>query len=227
MNSKNKFLLFLVFVLVSVLIASLSSYYGLSQSTLESFVSLNHPLVAFIYTTAFIILATFSFSVSVMTSIAVFFFTTPEAITYAMLGILGSSIIDFYIARKLGRDYVRKYIIKRSGGIEKFDKIVEKDTFKTILILSAIFFVPPTIPNLLGGVINIDFKKYVLATMLGNLPNTIFTIYLALGILNSNTTEIYSSIAGITVVSLVSLFFYKGEIKDIFKVSFPWFFRKD
>jgi DNA (cytosine-5)-methyltransferase 1 len=48
----------------------------------------------------------------------------PEALATYEANHLGSSIIDFYISRKLGRDYVKTYIEKRGGKIEKFDKII-------------------------------------------------------------------------------------------------------
>jgi len=221
MNTKKKFDLFIAFIFISIFIAILSEYFNLSQTSIENFVLINHTLSAFIYTFLFIALATFSFSVSVMTSLGAVFFSIPEIIIYAMIGIMGSSIIDFYIARKLGRGYVRNYIEKRGGKLEKFDEIIEKDTFKTTMILSAIFFVPPTIPNLLGGIMKINLKNYSIATFLGNIPNTIFTVLLINGFLYSNTLQIYTSIIALVMITVISLYFYKGEIRDIIKLSFP------
>lgn len=210
-----------------MLVAVYSGYFGFNQSSIASFVSINHNLAALTYTVLFILLATFSFSVSVMTSVGTIFFSEPETIIYAMIGILGSSIIDFYISRKLGKEYVKDYIRQRGGRIEKFDEILEKNTFKTVLILSAIFFVPPTIPNLLGGVMKINLKNYFISTLLGNLPNTILTVYLVKGLLYSNFTQIYISITGLVIFTLIALYFYKGEIKDILRISFPWTFKRE
>jgi len=216
--------LFVLFAFTCLVIAIFSGYFGIN-TYIQDFISINHYLAAIIYTFIFIVLTSFSFSVSVMTSVGTLFFSAWEIIFYSMIGIMGSSIVDFYISRKLGRDYVKNYIEKRGGKIEKFDKIIEKDTFKTIMILSAIFFIPPTIPNFLGGVIKIDLKKYFIATFLGNVPNTILTVYLVNGFLYSNTTQIYLSITGLVLVTLTSLYFYSGEIKDILRLSFPWVFR--
>jgi len=227
MNSKERFALFLVFVVISLFVAIFSGYFGLNFSSIGSFVSINHNLAILIYNILFITLTSFSFSVSVMTGVGVLFFSWQEVLVYAMIGIMGSSIIDFYIARKLGRSYVRNYIEQRGGKLEKFDEIVEKDTFKTILILSAIFFVPPTIPNFLGGIIKINLKNYCISTFLGNFPNTFFTVYLIKGLLSSNLLQIYFSIAGLIAVTLIALYFYKGEIRHILILSFPWiFYRK-
>lgn len=216
--------MFVLFAFTCLVIAIFSGYFGIN-TYIQDFISINHYLAAIIYTFIFIVLTSFSFSVSVMTSVGTLFFSAWEIIFYSMIGIMGSSIVDFYISRKLGRDYVKNYIEKRGGKIEKFDKIIEKDTFKTIMILSAIFFIPPTIPNFLGGVIKIDLKKYFIATFLGNVPNTILTVYLVNGFLYSNTTQIYLSITGLVLVTLTSLYFYSGEIKDILRLSFPWVFR--
>jgi uncharacterized membrane protein YdjX (TVP38/TMEM64 family) len=154
------------------------------------------------------------------------FFSVPILLICAMIGIMGGAITHYFIAKKLGKDYVRSYLEKRGGNLEKFDEIIEKHNFKTIFILSAAFIVPPLIPNLLGGIMKINLKKFSIATFFGNLPNTIFTIYFIRGVIYSNALDIYISIAGITLVTVVALYFYKGELKSIFRLSFPWLFKK-
>jgi uncharacterized membrane protein YdjX (TVP38/TMEM64 family) len=226
MNSRKKFILFAIFIFISIFISLFSGYLGLNQSSISSFISANNSAVALIYTLLFIGLTTFSFSVSVMTTLGALFFPGLNAVIYSMIGIMGSSIIDFYISRKLGKNYVRNYLEKRGGKLERFDNILEKDTFKTTMILSAIFFVPPAIPNFLGGIMKINLKNYSIATFIGNLPNTFLTIYLIKGFLYPNSLLIYGTIAGLIIVSLVSLYFYKGETRDILRISFPWIFMR-
>ncbi len=227
MNSKRKFTLFVSFLVISLIIAIFSTYSGSTLSSLEKFFSGNHLLSTLLYSLLFVVLAVFSFSVAVMTSLGVFLFSGYEVVIYAMIGIMGSSIIHFFISRKLGKSYVRNYLEKRKGNLEKFDSILEKDSFKTIFILSAIFFVPPTMPNLLGGIMNINLKKYFIATFLGNFPNTFFTVYLINGLLYSNTFQIYVSTIGLVMTSLIALYFYNGEIRDILRLSFPWIVNKN
>ena len=225
MNKKERFAIFSIFLVICLIVAVFSGYFGTKFSSLETFASVNHYLAATIYSLLFILLSTFSFSVSVMTSFGTIFFSGYEVVIYSMIGILGSSIIDFYISRKLGRDYARQKIEQRGGKLEKFEEILEKDTFKTILILSAIFFIPPIIPNLLGGVMKIKLKDYLAATILGNLPNTFFTVYFIKGLLYGNAFLIYGSFAGLIAVGFVSVYFYKGELREILRLGFPWFFR--
>lgn len=224
-SKKNKFWLFSGFVLLSLIVYFFSGYLGLNLTSIETLISTNFLISIVLYTLLFIALTSFSFSVSVMTSSGVLLFASYIVILCSMIGIIGSSVIDFYISRKLGKDYVRNYLEKKGGKLEEFDKIVEKNPVKTIFILSTIFFVPPTIPNLLGGITNISLKKYIIATFFGNLPNTIFTVYLIQGILYSNTGQIYFSIIGLIITSLFAIIFYKKEIKSVLRLSFPFIFR--
>jgi len=226
MNTKTKFALFLIFLVISLFVALFSGYFGLNSSSIGVFVSLNPTFASFLYIFLFIVLTTFSFSVSVMTSLGTIFFSGIEVFIFSIIGIMGSSVIDFYVSRKLGKEYVRNKLIKNQAGLERFDEILEKDNFKTIFILSALFFVPPKIPNLLGGVMKINFGKYFIATFLGNMPNTIFTIYLIKGVLYSDIVQIYLSVIGLIAITSISLYFYKNEIRNILILSFPGFFRR-
>ncbi len=221
MSPKKRFALLILFIIISIAIAIFSGYFGFNPVSIEKFVSVNHIPAVLLYNLLFIVLASFSFSVSVMTSLGTLLFSWYEVVLYAMIGIICSSIVHFYISKRLGRDYIRNYLEKNHGKIEKFDEIVEENTFKTIFILSAIFFVPPSLPNLLGGIIKIKFKNYIFATFLGNLPNTLFTVYLINGLMYSNNFQIYFSIAGLIATTVIALYFYKSEIEEILKLSFP------
>lgn len=226
MNSKKKFILFVGFILLSIIIAILSGYFGFNLSSLEKLVAANYIISVIIYLLLFIFLIAFSFSATALLFAGIVFFSVPILIVCAMMGIMGGAIFHYFIAKKLGKDYVRNYLERRGGNVEKFDEILEKHNFKTILIFSAAFIIPPIIPNLLGGIMKINLKKFSVATFFGNLPNTILTVYFVKGILYSNALDVYVSIVGITIVTIVALYFYKGELKSIMHLSFPWLFRK-
>lgn len=226
MNNRKKFILFIGFILLSIIIAIVSGYFGFNLPSLEKVVAENYIISVIIYLILFVVLLAFSFSVTAMLFAGIVFFSIPVLIVCAMAGIMGGAIFHYFIAKKLGKDYVRNYLEKRGGNLEKFDEIIEKHNFKTIVILSAAFIVPPLIPNLLGGIMKINLKKFSIATFIGNFPNTVFLVYLVKGILYSNPLDIYVSVAGIAIVTIVALYFYKGELKHIMRLSFPWMFKK-
>lgn len=226
MNNKKKFSLFVAFIVLSLIIAVVSGYFCFNLSSLEKLVSANYILSLAIYLLLYLVLIPFSFSVTAMMLAGMVFFPIPILIIFAMIGIMSGAITHYFIAQKLGKEYVRSYLEKKGGNLEKFDEIIEKHNFKTVFILSAAFIVPPIIPNLLGGIMKINFKNYSIATFFGNLPNTILVIYFLRGILYSNALEVFISAAGVALVTIVALYFYKGELKSIFQISFPWMFKK-
>lgn len=216
----------MAFILFCLGVAVLSGYTGFNLPSLEKIVSANYILSLFIYLLLFIALVSLSFSVAAMVLAGIIFFPVPVVIVCTLIGIMSGAIVHYFVAQKLGKEYIRNYIERRGGKLEKFDDILEKDNFKTILILSAAFIVPPIIPNLLGGVMKINFKNYAIATFMGNFPNAIFMVYFAKGVLSSNSMMAYISMAGVALVTVIALYFYKGEIKGIMRLSFPWAFKK-
>lgn len=226
MNQNKKFRIFVIFFFFSLIVSLISSYFGFDFLYFSGFISSNPYLSLLFYNIIFIVLTSLSFSVSFMTGAGVLFFSPNVVVLSAMIGIIGSSVIDYIIARKLGRDYFKKYLEKKGGKIEKFDSILEENNFKTITVLSAIFFVPPTLPNFLGGLMDMSLKSYVLANFIGNLPHTILTVYLIYGVLASNYSLVYVCIVGQILVTLIAMYFYAGEFKELLKISFPFLFKK-
>ncbi|MBU2615900.1 MAG: VTT domain-containing protein, partial [Nanoarchaeota archaeon] len=131
MNSKTKFTLLLFLIILSLSTAAFSGYFGFNTNALIKIVALNPILSAIIYNLIFIGATSFSFSVGVMSGFGILMFSWPMVFVYSMVGIMGSSIIDFYISRKLGKNYVRRYLNKHGGRIEEFEDVLEKNTFKT------------------------------------------------------------------------------------------------
>lgn len=202
-----------------------SSNIGGAIQFLLGYYSLSHFFIALAFVLIFIALTTFGFSVTVMVIVGTLFFGFLEIVVYAMLGILGSSTIVFFISRHLGREHSRKFFKNRGNYFCDVNDVVEKDTFKTITVLSTIFFVPPMIPNILGGVIKIGFWEYLLATFLGNLPTTFFSVLTVYGTMNLNSEYVTSGIIGLVMTTLIALFYYRGELKCLLRLSFPWAFR--
>ena len=88
MNKKNRFYLFIIFVFISLVVYFFSGYFGITETSFWSFVSYNHNLFALVYTLIFIILSTFSFSVTVLIGVGVLFFSKFELFWYAITGVM-------------------------------------------------------------------------------------------------------------------------------------------
>ena len=83
----------------------------------------------------------------------------------------------FLIARYLGRDFVEK--LSSKGQLNKLDKFLGDEGFKSILIARLLPFIPFNLTSYLAGVTSISFKDFMLGTAIGQIPGTI--VFAALG----------------------------------------------
>jgi uncharacterized membrane protein YdjX (TVP38/TMEM64 family) len=100
--------------------------------------------------------------------------SAPAAIGLAWLGSLGSATVSFGFARFLAYDQVQARIPQR---LRRYDKRLERDGFRTVLVLRLVFFTNPWL-QLLFGVSKLRFRSMMLATAIGNLPWVVFWILL-------------------------------------------------
>lgn len=92
------------------------------------------------------------------------------AFILTMIGFFISSTIAFFLARLLGKKYVEKIVGKK---VIKLDENLRKNGFKIVLFLR----LPPVIPydplSYACGLTNIRYKDFIIASLLGVVPETI------------------------------------------------------
>lgn len=88
----------------------------------------------------------------------------------AMIGFFVSGTVAFYIARFLGRDFVESIVGKR---VLELDRNLEEKGFKILFLLR----LPPVLPfdplSYACGLTKIKYKDFILASLLGVVPETI------------------------------------------------------
>lgn len=93
-------------------------------------------------------------------------------------GNVGASVIFFLLARYFFTDVFKQYV-SRFKGYEKWNRILNKNSFFTVLFARLIIIVPAPVINIGSALSSISFKAYFLATALGEVPSMI--IYALLG----------------------------------------------
>ncbi len=92
-----------------------------------------------------------------------------------IMGIIGSmaaGTLCFYISRKGGRPLVEKLIGKK--GIDVVDEYIKKHEIKAVILLRFIPFVPFDVVSYVSGLVDIDFKRYSLGTLIGSIFRAFF-----------------------------------------------------
>ena len=93
-----------------------------------------------------------------------------DIVIFGGLGLIIGSVIAFYIARIGGKPIIAKLIGEK--WINRVDKWVEKNGIKAILISRLIPVIPFDLISYISGVTSLDFKYYLLATIIGSFPRT-------------------------------------------------------
>ena len=97
-------------------------------------------------------------------------FGTIKGFILTMTGFYISATIAFYLARLLGRDFVEGILKKR---FNKLESIMKESGFKYLFMLR----LPPVIPfdplSYVCGLTNISYKDFILASLIGVMPETI------------------------------------------------------
>jgi len=94
-----------------------------------------------------------------------------DIILFGGIGLIIGAIIAFYIGRLGGKPIIAKLIGDK--WINRVDKWVEKHGIKAILISRLIPVIPFDLISYMSGVTSLDFKYYLLATIIGSFPRAL------------------------------------------------------
>jgi len=110
-----------------------------------------------------------------------------DIVLFGGLGLIIGAVIAFYIARLGGKPIIAKLIGDK--WINRVDKWVEKHGIKAIIFTRLIPVIPFDLISYMSGVTSLDFKYYLLATIIGSFPRA-----LMLAAIGVTTKEILSII---------------------------------
>ncbi len=96
---------------------------------------------------------------------------------YISIGAIIGANVAFCIARRYGRGFVEKISSGRFGNIQRYDNKVEKNGFRTVLLIRLIPLLPFKSPNYLLGFTKVKQRDYALATIVGVLPESFVFAY--------------------------------------------------
>ena len=90
-----------------------------------------------------------------------------KGITLSLIGGFLSAIVGYYLARLLGRDTIRSYLLR--GRLANVDKKLSDNGFLSMLIIRTIG-IPFGVQNYVGGITGINLSSYISGSLIGMLP---------------------------------------------------------
>ncbi len=94
----------------------------------------------------------------------------PIGVLYVIIGSNLSALIAYLLGRYFGGGLIDP---EQEGVIQTYSNRMRNNSFETILIMRFILL-PYDLVNFLAGMLRIDWKAFLLATIIGSLPGTIF-----------------------------------------------------
>ena len=91
----------------------------------------------------------------ILTFVGAVLFGTIMGTAYTVIGATIGAVGGFFVAKLLGRSFVEQII---KGNVKKWDKKLERNGFKTMLLLRLIPLVPFNVLNFAPGLTRIKFK---------------------------------------------------------------------
>jgi len=143
------------------------------------------------------------FPATVLTLGAGLVFGPVLGIVYTIIGSNLSAMVAFVVGRLLGEGLLDGERTK--GIVQRYTDRLRNNSFETVLIMRFVFL-PYDLVNYLCGVLQIDWKAFLLATAIGSIPGTI-AIVLAGSSIQGDLSEGLPSfdprVFGVSVVLLV------------------------
>ena len=175
------------------------------------------PLV---YILLYILRPLIFFPATIITLLGGFLFGPIWGVVYVVVGSNSSALLAYGVGRYFGQDILSE----ESGGIiQRYAQAMRQNSFETVLIMRLIFL-PYDLVHYIAGFLKIDWRAFLLATIIGSVPGTIsFVLFgasfgtldeLLLGEATLNPATLAISI-GLIVVSIAISRYLKGRNTDL------------
>ena len=114
----------------------------------------------------------------------------------------GSSLIPFFLARRLGSDWIASKL--KGKNIENMYKKSEgREGFLFVLLMRLIPVLPWEIQNYVGGLSKVTVLTFILATLLGIIPGSFSLVFLGSSITDPTSWKFYFAIGLNVVIALI------------------------
>ena len=151
---------------------------------------------------------------SVMVALSGLLFGPTWGFAYATLGTLTSSVVSYWVGRRLGREALMAYGGRHLRGMSRY---LAKRGIRTMTLVNLLPLAPFTLTNMMAGAFHLRFRDYMIGSTLGIVPGiaavTLLGSQLGALVTASSRGELLWSLAGLAagVALLVALRRYAGR----------------
>jgi uncharacterized membrane protein YdjX (TVP38/TMEM64 family) len=123
-----------------------------------------------IYVLVYMIRPVFLFPATLVTMTATYLYGPVQGIAYALVASNLSTLVAYLIGRFFGSSFLRN--IEQNKTVGRYADRLRHESFQTTMVLRFLFL-PYDLVSYFSGLLNIDLRWFMLATVLGSIPGTI------------------------------------------------------
>jgi len=215
-----KGIIFIILIVISISAFLFADYLNYDVQTIKSLISQNYYLSVFIFLILIIVAAITTLPISVASIPGVLVFSLVNTVFYVMIGIVVGAFILYYLSKWLGKKFVDEYAELKGGKLRAFNELMHENSFRFVILLDFVYFFPSNLAHMVAGITNLKISKFLFATIVGNFLNSFSIILLIFGIINQNISHIVIASLVLALTTLIPLYIFRRDIKDILILSF-------
>ncbi|MGM0521088.1 MAG: TVP38/TMEM64 family protein [Pseudomonadota bacterium] len=139
------------------------------------------------------------FPLSLMVALTGLVFGPVWGFAYATLGTLTSSVVSYWVGRKIGREALMAYGGRHLHGMSRY---LAHRGVRTMTIINLLPLAPFTLTNMLAGAFHLRFRDYMVGSTLGIVPGiaavTLLGSQLGALVTASDSKDLVMAILGLT-----------------------------
>ena len=169
------------------------------------------PLIVITYTVTSHILAPVAGSPGIVLSMAIF--GLVRTVFYLYIASLISAVINFWISRKFGRDWVTKLVGK--SAMKEVDKFAQSEGEDVLWVARIFGFTLFELISYAYGLTSIKFKDYMIITILGSIPSSLIMLLVFRNTDFESTQGLYIWLGSLIVTGSIFAYFVKKYARKL------------
>lgn len=216
MNKNLKKILLLLTVIFFIFISSKIIKNDIDIYTIRDYINSFKIFGPIVYIIMFAIVPLTFFPDSILAISSGLIFGFYKGYIYTTIGALLGGSIAFFLARYIGYDLLKKI---SNDKLSKIEKLINANGFYIIFLLRLIPLFPFDIISYGAGLTSVDYKQFLLATLLGTIPGIAVFTNIGSSALDISSTSFYISIAMLILLFAISILlkkkFLNNKLKEI------------
>lgn len=193
-------------VIVGVFAATAWYYFSMydefNRRNLEAFIGGFGPWAPLAYAAIYVISAPIPFLAPVLSAVGGLLFGIVWGTCLVLIVATGSAFVPFYMARRLGRDWVES---KLEG--KKLDEIYQQSAgsrgFVFVMLMRLIPVLPWEVQNYVVGLTKVSPLTFIAGTMLGIIPGSFSLVFLGAAATDPTSWQFVAAVALKIVTALI------------------------